>query len=110
MDFNTFNVLLNIFKCAFWQFEHHKVFSISFIYFQGKAGISTAEGVQIAHKKTLQVRRKLYMLLFTVNFNIYIYILIKISNEKESWQHGEVKKQRSPIKSVEVINKQRSYT
>lgn len=109
MDFNTFNVLLNIFKCAFWQFEHHKVFSISFIYFQGKAGISTAEGVQIAHKKHYRSEES-YICFYLLSIYIYIYILIKISNEKESWQHGEVKKQHSPIKSVEIINKQRSYT
>lgn len=109
MDFNTFNVLLNIFKCAFWQFEHHKVFSISFIYFQGKAGISTAEGVQIAHKKHYRSEES-YICFYLLSIYIYIYFLIKISNEKESWQHGEVKKQHSPIKSVEIINKQRSYT
>lgn len=109
MDFNTFNVLLNIFKCAFWQFEHHKVFSISFIYFQGKAGISTAEGVQIAHKKHYRSEES-YICFYLLSIYIYIFFLIKISNEKESWQHGEVKKQHSPIKSVEIINKQRSYT
>lgn len=72
MEFNTFNVPLNIFICAVWQFEHHKVFSISFIHFQGKAGISTAEGVQIACKNTTGQKKVIYVF-FNCQLNKYIH-------------------------------------